>query len=111
MWPEVYSVQNIYVFIGGLDEPQVIPRFLNALMKAGADAHRIDSYITRIGSSPEQCHVEKELLMSGGVDAIIFSSTAEVCVCTRGYKLLNVLVHQTMQTAINIHVFVGKLIC
>lgn len=75
---------------GGLIEPHVIPRFLNALAEAGADAHRVDSYITKIGSSAKECQVEKELLMSGAIDAIIFSSTAEVCAYNKGGKWLDV---------------------
>ncbi|GMH40178.1 hypothetical protein BSKO_08082 [Bryopsis sp. KO-2023] len=62
---------------GGLVEPPIVPRFLAALEASGAEPHRIDAYVTQIGSTPEQCIAEKELLSSGDIDAIIFSSTAE----------------------------------
>jgi len=63
---------------GSLVEPPVVARFLNALQDAGATPTRVPAYVTRQGSHPEGCRVETELLQSGGIDAIAFTSTAEV---------------------------------
>lgn len=69
---------------GGLVEPPVVPRFLAAWETCGARPRRVDAYITQIGSTPAQCVAEKELLASGGISAIVFSSTAEA----QGLKVL-----------------------
>ncbi|KAL0033567.1 hypothetical protein WJX79_003970 [Trebouxia sp. C0005] len=61
----------------GLVEPPVVPRFLEALQAAGAEAVRLDVYQTAPGSNQAACAVERQLLRSGGIHAIAFSSTAE----------------------------------
>ncbi|CAD7698649.1 unnamed protein product [Ostreobium quekettii] len=63
---------------GGLKEPQVVPRFLKALEDAGASPVRVDAYVTQAGCDPSDCSHEGELLRKGAIDAIAFSSTAEV---------------------------------
>lgn len=61
----------------GLVEPPVVPKFLEALQAAGAEAVRLDVYQTSPGSDQAACVVERQLLRSGGIHAIAFSSTAE----------------------------------
>jgi hypothetical protein len=67
-------------------------RFLAALEDAGAEAVRVNAYATRLGSAASDCAVECALLENGHIDAIAFSSTAEV---TRGRNKvgLNVCMH------------------
>jgi len=48
------------------------------LQAAGAEAVRLDVYQTTPGSNQAACARERQLLRSGGIDAIAFSSTAEV---------------------------------
>ncbi len=48
------------------------------LQAAGAEAVRLDVYQTAPGSNQAACAVERQLLRSGGIHAIAFSSTAEV---------------------------------
>lgn len=68
---------------GGLVEPPVVPRFLEALTAAGADAVRVPAYLTALGlPGPESCQPEAQLLQQGSIDAIAFSSTAEVRACS-----------------------------
>mmetsp|Transcript_6399 Transcript_6399/g.14237 ORF Transcript_6399/g.14237 Transcript_6399/m.14237 type:complete len:359 (-) Transcript_6399:803-1879(-) len=62
---------------GGLVEPAVVPRFLAALSDAGATPHRVPAYVTTLGTSVAACTAEMQLLQSGGLHAIAFSSTAE----------------------------------
>ncbi|KAF6261973.1 Uroporphyrinogen-III synthase HemD-domain-containing protein [Scenedesmus sp. NREL 46B-D3] len=63
---------------GGLVEPPVVPRFMDALTAAGAAAVRVPAYLTSVGlPSPECCAQEAALLQAGHFDAIAFSSTAE----------------------------------
>ena len=38
----------------------------------------MDAYETALGCTPESCAAERDLLLSGAIDAIAFSSTAEV---------------------------------
>jgi uroporphyrinogen-III synthase len=60
-------------------EPPVVPRFLEALEAAGAAAVRVPAYLTTIGlPGPQCCVAEASLLQQGAIDAIAFSSTAEV---------------------------------
>ena len=61
-----------------LAEPPVVPRFLAALEAAGAAAVRVDAYETGLGATPAGCAPERALLEGGAVDAIAFTSTAEV---------------------------------
>lgn len=64
---------------GGLVEPPVVPRFLEALQAAGAAAVRVPAYLTALGlPGPECCGPEAQLLHNGLIDAVAFSSTAEV---------------------------------
>ncbi len=48
------------------------------LQAAGAEAVRLDVSQTAPGSNQAACAVERQLLRSGGIDAIAFSSTVEV---------------------------------
>lgn len=64
---------------GGLVEPPIVPRFMDALAAAGGDAVRVPAYLTSLGlPGPECCAKEAALLQQGYFDAIAFSSTAEV---------------------------------
>lgn len=63
---------------GGLTEPAVVPRFLDALCKAGAHPVRADAYLTTLGADPVSCAPEVEMLLSGQISVVAFSSTAEV---------------------------------
>jgi uroporphyrinogen-III synthase len=52
---------------------------MEALAAAGAAAVRVPAYLTKLGlPGPECCAAEAQLLQQGHVDAIAFSSTAEV---------------------------------
>ncbi|GLC70787.1 hypothetical protein PLESTF_001033200 [Pleodorina starrii] len=62
---------------GGLVEPPVVPRFLQALQDAGAQALRLPAYLTTLGCSPAECSLERAALQGGQVAAVAFSSTAE----------------------------------
>ncbi|GFR48780.1 hypothetical protein Agub_g10728 [Astrephomene gubernaculifera] len=62
---------------GGLVEPPVVPRFLQALQDAGATPLRLSAYLTSPACSPQQCITELGALRAGQVAAIAFSSTAE----------------------------------
>lgn len=61
-----------------LEEPFIVPRFLEALKVAGAEPVRVDCYETSLGCSADACEEERLLLEKGVVRAIAFSSTAEV---------------------------------
>lgn len=68
---------------GGLVEPPVVPRFIAALEAAGAAATRVPAYLTTLGlPGPQYCSVEAQLLQQGHIDAVAFSSTAEVRMLT-----------------------------
>jgi hypothetical protein len=74
-----YNVCYCVIPAGGLVEPPIVPRFMDALAAAGADAVRVPAYLTSVGlPSPECCAKEAALLQEGYFDAIAFSSTAEV---------------------------------
>ncbi|GLI68077.1 hypothetical protein VaNZ11_012408, partial [Volvox africanus] len=62
---------------GGLVEPPVVPRFLQALQDAGAESLRLPAYLTTLGCSPEEVSLERRALQEGLVAAVAFSSTAE----------------------------------
>lgn len=78
---------------GGLVEPPVVPRFLDALRAAGAQPVRVPAYLTSPGlPGPQWCAREAALLQEGHYDAVAFTSSAEVrwagwhacaCVCMR----------------------------
>jgi len=63
---------------GPLVEPRVVPRFLAALEEAGAKAERVEAYETCLGSDASSCDMEMKALQDGFINAIAFSSTAEV---------------------------------
>lgn len=76
------SIPAAAVAAGGLVEPPVVPRFIEALAAAGASAVRVPAYLTTLGLPGSQCCIaEFKLLKDGHIDAIAFSSTAEVSVC------------------------------
>jgi len=66
---------------GGLKEPVIVPRFLRMLRKGGADVTPLDAYITQMGYEPKDCIAERRLLQEGFIDAIVFTSSAEVIFC------------------------------
>jgi uroporphyrinogen-III synthase len=60
-------------------EPPVVPKFLAGLEAAGATPQRVEAYLTAPGlPGPAWCGAEAALLAEGLVDAIAFSSQAEV---------------------------------
>jgi uroporphyrinogen-III synthase len=61
-----------------LKEPPVVPRFIDALVAAGAQPTRVPAYVTGLGCREEDARAERGLLEDGAVHAIAFSSTAEV---------------------------------
>lgn len=68
----------------GLEEPEVVPNFLRALDRMGWLAVRVDAYETRwVGS---ECGVG--LLGTDKVDAIVFTSTAEVQGLLKSLKVM-----------------------
>jgi hypothetical protein len=70
---------SLFCLAGGLTEPSVVPRFIEALEAAGAAAVRVPAYLTTLGlPGLECCAAEAQLLQQGRIDAIAFSSTAEV---------------------------------
>ena len=61
-----------------LTEPEVVPNFLAALKSGGAHAVvSVSAYETRLGCTSESCKEEKAMLEQGGIDVIMFTSTAE----------------------------------
>ena len=50
---------------------------------AGAAAVRVDAYETRPGSSRDDCIPEQRMLAEGSIQAVTFTSTAEVCCVCR----------------------------
>eukprot|EP00884_Botryococcus_braunii_P012457 jgi/Botrbrau1/21211/Bobra.39_2s0012.1 len=62
---------------GGLHEPPIVPRFLEALQAAGAQAVRVSAYETTTGATPQEAQEERGMLQAGHFDAVAFSSTAE----------------------------------
>lgn len=61
----------------GIPEPNVVPDFVTGLQQLGMQVTRVPAYLTRcLHKSLYQ--VELNLLQSGKIDAIAFSSTAEV---------------------------------
>jgi uroporphyrinogen-III synthase len=58
-------------------EPPVVPDFLRDLKSIGVEPLAIPAYETRIGER-DACKIEVELLFSGAIKAIAFSSQAEV---------------------------------
>ena len=66
-----------------LDSGQIITvspsSSLTALIQEiGLEPVRLDVYQTTLGSTPQACSVERQLLLDGHIQAIAFSSTAEV---------------------------------
>jgi len=61
----------------GIPEPDVIPNFVAGLQKLGMQVTPIPTYITRC-LDKDIYEVELELIRQGKIDAIAFSSTAEV---------------------------------
>ena len=62
---------------GGLTEPPIVPRFLEALREGGLVAERVGAYSTLPGTPPGSASMEAAALAAGSIDAIVFSSTAE----------------------------------
>ncbi|KAI5078143.1 hypothetical protein GOP47_0007967 [Adiantum capillus-veneris] len=60
--------------VEGLEEPPVVPEFLEALAARGWQPYRLDAYSTRWAGA--EC--ARPLLPLGKLDALIFTSTAEV---------------------------------
>ncbi|XP_024543433.1 uncharacterized protein LOC9656883 [Selaginella moellendorffii] len=58
---------------GGLSEPDVVPNFVAALQRHGWDVERLDAYATSWTGSASVTP-----LLAGAVDALVFTSTAEV---------------------------------
>lgn len=73
--------ESVLIDSGGLKEPVIVPRFLRMLREGGADVTPLDVYITQMGCKPKDCIVERQLLQEGFIDAIVFTSSAEVNFC------------------------------
>jgi uroporphyrinogen-III synthase len=74
------SGQSILVpapLVEGTDEPDVIPNFVAGLEEIGMQVTRVSAYRTRLLGS-EHYTVELDLLRRGAIDAVAFSSAAEV---------------------------------
>ncbi|WP_234488475.1 uroporphyrinogen-III synthase [Oxynema sp. CENA135] len=72
--------QNILVpvpEIVGFREPEVVPNFIAGLENLGLQVTRVNAYTTAV-IDPACYQVELELLKSGKLDAIAFSSSAEI---------------------------------
>ncbi|NEP13782.1 MAG: uroporphyrinogen-III synthase, partial [Symploca sp. SIO2C1] len=61
----------------GVPEPDVVPNFVAGLQKLGMQVTRVPTYTTRC-LDKDLYEVELELISQGKIDAIAFSSTAEV---------------------------------
>jgi uroporphyrinogen-III synthase len=61
----------------GVPEPDVVPNFLAGLQQLGMEIIRVPAYLTR-SLSRDLYIVELNLIRQGKIDAIAFSSTAEV---------------------------------
>jgi uroporphyrinogen-III synthase len=61
----------------GIPEPDIIPKFINGLEELDLDISVVPTYITRC-LDKKIYEVELELIRQGKVDAIAFSSTAEI---------------------------------
>jgi hypothetical protein len=62
---------------GGLQQPPVVPHFLESLRAVGATPTRIDAYTTKQGISADDIGPEAALMGAGCVSAVLFTSTAE----------------------------------
>jgi uroporphyrinogen-III synthase len=61
----------------GIREPNVVPQFVADLKTLGINVTRVPAYVTR--SLPQKIYrVELDLIRTGKIDAIAFTSTAEV---------------------------------
>ena len=72
--------QNIVVvspLVIGLKEPNVIPNFIRDLKSLKANVRKAEGYITQLSDSLNYLN-EIELLKSGKIDIIAFTSTAEI---------------------------------
>ncbi len=63
--------------VKGVTEPDVIPNFIKGLKKSGLKVKKIEAYITQI-VNPKSYTKELEMLKSGKIDLIAFSSSAEI---------------------------------
>uniref|UniRef100_UPI0036F217E4 uroporphyrinogen-III synthase n=1 Tax=Trichocoleus desertorum TaxID=1481672 RepID=UPI0036F217E4 len=63
--------------VEGVPEPDVVPNFVASLQQLGMIVHRVPTYLTR-AIDKALYTVELALLKQGQIDAIAFSSTAEV---------------------------------
>lgn len=61
----------------GIREPNIVPKFLAALENLGANVTRVPAYATR-RLLPNLYEIELNLVRQGALDAIAFSSTAEI---------------------------------
>lgn len=62
----------------GLEEPPVVPKFLQDLGKKGWIPVRVNAYETRWGGAECAAEVVRRSAEECGIDAIVFSSTGEV---------------------------------
>jgi uroporphyrinogen-III synthase len=63
--------------VKGVTEPDVTPNFIKALKKTGLKVKKIEAYITQI-ADPNRYTKELQLLKSGKIDLIAFTSSAEI---------------------------------
>lgn len=60
----------------GVPEPSIIPLFIQELAAIGLNPHRVPAYKTV--ASVENAEVEKKLLISGAIDVVVVTSSAEI---------------------------------
>lgn len=62
----------------GIDEPVVIPDFIIKLELLGFKVHRVPVYRTSFPADETGNAIEKDLLVSGKIDFVLFTSNAEI---------------------------------
>jgi uroporphyrinogen-III synthase len=60
----------------GVQEPYVVPEFVNELQRIGMDVQRVPAYMTI--AVKEGISIEKRMLINGEIDIIVFTSSAEI---------------------------------
>ncbi len=83
--------------VAPLVEPDVVPTFLANLESIGLDPIRVPAYETRIGPNSQYSKPEIDMLTSGQIKAIAFTSTAE------SQGLSHVVGRETLLQSINEH--------
>lgn len=59
-----------------IEEPDVVPQFIDGLQKIGMNVHRVDAYVTK--PADQNINEAIELISSHKVDCVAFTSSAEI---------------------------------